>query len=321
MKDLFLRMRYCGIHEGVSWLLLVFILASAIRPGVAGPFSRNKTEAPSYAQPAENILIIIADIHRHINDDVYRFPYPVDVTGQNVFRAGAVRLDYYDEMYPGKMEDVVALAKGQVFLKLRAYEEAGGNFQKARESKDPSIRKRAEEGFEQAKKISKVVNQPIDRSALRTYERDMQKKIRDLDDLIEELRKTPYECLAQVEREQAQMQLAEFYVTMRFMQPYSPNDAILQIKRNIEQNKDSKLLFAHHLMLGDLYYDLAKEYTLLRDPEGPDFDLKEFQNFAGSARAEFHIVEQADGYAEKLEGRAKLLALEAFIERVAERAR
>ena len=74
-------------------------------------------------------------------------------------------------------------------------------------------------------------------------------------------------------------------------------------------------------MLADFYYELAKEYTYLADPEGPSFRLADFEGFANSARAEYKIVERADGFAEKMEGRAKLLSLEAFAERVTERAR
>lgn len=307
-------------------LVLTTAFAASTAPVASAPFSRGNAEAPSYAQPAENIVIILADIHRHINDDVYRFPYPLDVTGQNVFRAAAVRLDYYKDMYPGKMTDVVALAKAQVYEKLTSYQEAGENYNAAEASKDENIRRLAGEGFERTKKFAAAVNQPLDKSGLRTYERDLQKKIKDLDALAGEYRdtperKNPYKSLALVERERAQLQLAEFYKMMRFMQPFSTNDAILQIKRNIDQNKDSKLLFTHHMMLADMYYDLANEYTLLQDPEGPGFSLKEFGGFASLARAEYHIIEQADGYPEKMEARAKLLALEAFVERITDKAK
>lgn len=281
----------------------------------------NSKEAPSYTQPAENLLIILADIQRHLNDDVYRFPYPVDVTGQNVFRAGIVRLENYAKLYPGKLKDVVALGKAQAYEKLGAYKEAGLNYEEAQKSGDEPIKKVASEGFERCKRFSQVLDQEMDQSGLLPYERDLQKKIRDLDDMATQYKGTPYECHALRERERAQMQLAEFYVTMRFMQPYSVNDVLLQIKRNIDQNKNSKNLYAHHLMLADVYYDLAREYVLRSDPEGPSFHQKEFEGFANSARAEYHIVEQADGYPEKLEGRAKLLALEAFVERVTDRAK
>ncbi len=278
-------------------------------------------EAPAYAQPAENLLIIVADIQRHINDDIYRFQYPADATGQNVFRAGIVRLANYETLYPRKLSDIVALAKAQALERITSYEEAGRNYEIARKSDDEAIRKAAADGFERAKKFSSVVNQDIDKSALRTYERDMQKKIRDLDDLATQYRKTPYECIALLERERAQLQLAEFYITMRFMQPYSTETALLQIKRNIEQNRPSKLIFTHHMMLADMQYDLAREYTLLSDPEGPIFRMRDFEGFANSARAEYHIIEQADGFPEKLEARAKLAALEAFVQRVSERSR
>jgi hypothetical protein len=295
------------------WIAVILCMASLV---CAAPLKRGTKQAPAYTQPAENLLIVVADIQRHIRDDVYRFPYPSDVTGQNVFRAGLVRLVNYETLYPGRVSDAVALSKAQALEKLCAYREAGRNYENAGKSNDEAIRKVAGEGLERCRRFAAVVYQDLDMSGLRPYERDLQKKIRDLDDLATQYKGSPHQFLALVERERAQTQLAEFYVTMRFMRPYSPNDAITQIKRNIDQNKESKRFYFHHLMLADLYYDLAKEYTMLHDPEGADFEIKEFERFTNSARSEYHIIQQADGFPEKLEARAKLLALEAFVERV-----
>ena len=300
-------------------LISAGICALAIMCATAAPPAEPK--APSYSRPAENLLIIVADIQRHMNDDVYKFPYPRDVTGQNVFRAAIVRLANYETLYPGKLSDAVALAKAQGYEKLGAYDEAGRNYTLAQKSTDTAIQKAAKTGFDRTKKFAQAANQDIDKSALRTFERDMQKKIRDLDDLVTAMKGTPWQSLALLERERAQMQLAEFYVTMRFMSPFTTNDALVQIKRNIDQNKDSKNIYSHHLMLGDLYYDIARQYALLADPDGPAFRMKEFEGFTSAARTEYHIVEQADGFGEKTEGRAKLLALEAFVDRVSDRAR
>ena len=55
---------------------------------------------------------------------------------------------------------------------------------------------------------------------------------------------------------------------------------------------------------------------MLQDPDGPSFNNGEFQQYLSPARSEYSIVAQADGFAEKPEGRAKLAALEAFYERI-----
>ena len=117
------------------------------------------------------------------------------------------------------------------------------------------------------------------------------------------------------------MALAEFYSMFRFMKPYTTEMALEQVKKNLQANSESKLKYTHHLMLANLNYELAREYTVLHDPEGPDFNLKEFESFAKAARSELAIVEQADGFSEKQEGRALLTALEEFIERTRDRAR
>ncbi len=277
--------------------------------------------APAYVQPAENLLIVVADIQRHLNDDIYRFPIATDVTGQNVFRAGAGRLANYEVLYPGKLTDVVSLAKGQAFEKLGDYAIAAKAYEVASKSPDAAVARVGNESLQRTRRFDAAANQPVDKSALRTYERDMQKKIKGLDDLAQELKGTAHRALALVERERAEIELAQFYISMRFMQPYSTDDAIRQIRRNMDRNQESKNRYTHHLMLADLHAQLAREYTVLNDPDGPGFRMKDFEAFINPARTEYHIIEQADGYPEKLEGRAKLIALEAFVERIGDRAR
>jgi len=308
---------FCISQVALAWMF-VFLACFAL---TAAPIKKPKQNAATYAKPAENLLIIVADIQRHLNEDVYRFPYPTDVTGQNVFRSAIVRLANYETLYPGKMSDIVALSKAQAYEKLTAYEEAARYYEVASKSADAAVARVAGEGLERTRRFARIAHQELDYSGLRTFERDLQKKIRDLDALARELKGTPYQCLALLERERAQMLLAQFYITMRFVQPYTTQDAVLQIKRNIDENRESKRRYAHHLMLADLYYMLAKEYVLKADPDGPDFSVKEFEALANVARSEYHIVEKADGYPEKLEARAKLMALEAFVNDVLEHAR
>ncbi len=287
----------------------------------AAPWKKSEPSRPAYAKPAENLLIIVADIQRHINDDVYRYPYPRDFTGQNVFRSALIRLANYEALYPNKMTDVVALAKAQAFEKLTAYEEALANYEIAATSKDAAIAQTAKKGAARVRRFIEVVRQSLDQSGLRTYERDLQKLIRDLDSLANEFKGTPHQCLALLERERAQMLLAEFYISMRFIQPYSVDDALLQLRRNIEQNRESKRRYRHRMMLGDLYYALATQYLVKADADGPDFNWKQFEAYANAARAEYDSVSRADGFPEKPEARAKLLALEALVREVSERAR
>jgi len=304
--------RICRVAALAALLLLTVGLGAQDRQ------RRNDAKAPL---PADNLLIIVADIQRHINDDVYRYPYATDVTGQNVFRAGIVRLANYETLFPGRMKDLVALAKANAFEKLGAFSEAERNYLEAQKSEDAAVRRSAGEGAERARRFGQVLRRELDQSGLRPYERDLQVLIRDADDLAEKYKGTPHAALALVERERAEMRLAEFYIAMRFVHPYTTDDAILQIKRNIERNANSKNRYSHHLMLGDLYASLARQYAVMHDPDGTEFDMKEFEGFASQARSEYFIVQQADGYPEKLEGRAKLAALEAFVERISERAR
>lgn len=266
-------------------------------------------------------MLIVADLQRHVNDDTYRFPVATDVTGQNVFRATVARLANYQTLYPDRMRDLVSMAMAQAFEKLGDYALAVANYETAKASPDPQVAKAAEDGQKRALRFVAVVNQQVDQTALRPYERDMKKKIADLDALAAEFRNTPWQSQALLERERADLQMAQFYTAMRFMRPYTTEDAVKQLKSNLDRYKDSKNRFLHHLLLADFYFLLAREYTLLHDPDGPEFSMRAFEGYSDPARSEYRIVEQADGYPEKLEARAKMMALEAFVESVTEKAR
>ena len=275
-----------------------------------------KDESPVYAKPVDNILIIVADLQRHIADDVYKQPYAVDITGQNVFRACLVRLANYESLYAGKETDVVAMARAQAYERLCDFPNAKANYLKAMKSSDVALGKKASEGSDRIEKFLKVLSVPLDTSGVRPYERDLDVRIRDLETLSQELRGTPYECLALIEKERAEERLSDLIMRMRTVAPYSPSDALAVLKRLIDKNPNSKKRYAHHLALGDYYFDQAKQYVVLHDPDGISFNDSEFQQYLTPARAEYNIVAQADGFAEKPEGRAKLAALEAFYQRI-----
>lgn len=293
------------------------------RPAPAAPPpAGGGATAPSYAQPAEGLLIIVADVQRHLADDVYRFPFPTDITGRNIFRASLVRLANYSKLYPGRLADIVALTEAQAWERLGGFREAGAAYERARTAtKDDAVRRAAKEGYERVKKVSAVADLEPDRANLRTYERDLRKIVGDLGELAAGWRATPAESTALVARERNQMILAEFYVTMRFVDPFSTDQAEEELKRVLESNRDSKLRYAHHLRLGDFLFERAREYALRNDPEGGTFRMAELEAFTNRARAEYKLVEEADGFPEKLEGRAKLLALEAFVDRMDEKSR
>jgi len=301
--------------------LLIALLAA---PAICPAQSQQRTPAQAlaaYTQPADNLLIIVADIQRHLNDDVYRFPYPQDVMGQNIFRAAIVQLANYEKLYPDRNEDIIAMARAQAYEKLCAFKEAGLNYEKAQETSDSAMKTLATKGFERTREFSDIVDRELDQSSLRSYEDAVKAQITDLGKLSDKYQGTPYQALALLSRERAQMSLAEFYSMFRFMKPYTTEMAVAQVKENLDKNNESKLRYTHRLMLANLNYELAREYTVLNDPEGPNFNLKAFDNFANTARADLAIIEQADGFSEKQEGRALLTALEAFIDRIHDRAR
>ncbi len=275
-----------------------------------------KDEAPSYARPADNLLIIVADLQRHLGDDVYRQPYAVDITGQNVFRACLIRLANYESMYGERESDVVAMSRAQAYEKLCDFANAKANYEKAAGSKDAALSKKAAAGKDRVDKFLKILAVPLDTSGARPYERDLEVRIRDTETLANELEGTDYACLALIEKERAMEQMADLIMRMRAIAPYSPDQALDALKKLNDENPKSKKRYTHHLGLGDYYLDQAKQYVILHDPNSPGFKENDFRQYIAPARAEYTIVSQADGYAQKPEGVAKLAALNAFYERV-----
>ena len=91
------------------------------------------------------------------------------------------------------------------------------------------------------------------------------------------------------------------------------------MKTIIDEHKESKNYYTHHLRLADFYFQLAKEYVDLNAPEGTEFREEKFEELINAAADLYFAVSQADGYREKEEGKAKLKSLFSFANSVSQK--
>jgi hypothetical protein len=185
---------------------------------------------------------------------------------------------------------------------------------------DSELKSLAQEKMAVAEEFNEIVNQQVGQATLQGYMDALREKTAQLGRLIARCQGTQYEALAKVEKENAEIEYAVLLTENHMVIRDGVEKAVAQIQRLIENNNESKRIFAHRLMLADFYYALAKEYVLENDPEQAAFKSEEFDALISAARAQYYQVEQADGYEEKVEARAKLAALSEFAHTVAARA-
>src|SRR5690606_3053942 len=82
---------------------------------------RPKAPAVDFASPHATLLTIAGETRRFANQDLYRQPFPVDLSGINAFSAALARLENFERLHPGKQRDVVSILRGEALLCLRDY--------------------------------------------------------------------------------------------------------------------------------------------------------------------------------------------------------
>jgi hypothetical protein len=307
-----------------STLTLLTLLLLGMNLGVPGLWGQHRATDAKDAPVADNLVVIVADIQRHLGDDLYRFPPATDLLGQNVFRVGLIRLANWEKLNPGQAQDVLALNRALCWERLGAFSEALKEFQSTEKSTpDPALRKAAGEGISAAEKVLAILAVPMDQSVPRIYENQLRDQASALDKLARNFApsQSARAAIARNLRERVNIRLAEFLAAVRFISPFTTQDAMQALRANVDVHKTSRLQQWHKLRLAEFHMELAKEYCIRFDPDGADFVLKDFLAYCDPARKLLLEVERADGFPEKPEARHLLASLEAFMSSTTDRAR
>lgn len=265
------------------------------------------------SHPYENLLTIMADCQRALGADIYRFAYPVDATGQNIYKSSLVRLANYEKLYPGKFTEPLTFMRARLYERLGDYAQARHYYGIVAAMKG-ELAELAEGRLPIADNFEAITGHVIRARTAEEYQRESELKMASLRTLIEKCAGLDAEPLARVELEKAEVDHAVFLQDNRHLLQDGTRLAVEKWKGIIGSHSESKNLPSHRIHLADFYYSLAKEYVTWVPPERIGFEWKVFENFAVQARDIYYEVSQMDGYPEKREGRAKLEAILAFIE-------
>lgn len=272
-------------------------------------------------KPYKNLLEILSDFRRHLNDDTYRFPPAKDITGKNIYKATLIRLKNYQETHPGYMEDMVSFSMAKAFEKLQDYEQAIVHYKKLLNTKS-RLEDEARKNINVCSDFLKLIEMNKKRKQ-NLNNKSIEENLESFDDILKRwvaLNKryndTPYEYLSKEEEEKADVEKIDFIVKNRYKFENGVNLAIIGYNQLIEKHKESKNIYSHIIKFGNLYNTLSKEYVAENNPRGLSFDVNEFNKLAHSALDLYGIVASKDGIPEKVEAKGMIESYQAYIEKI-----
>lgn len=271
-------------------------------------------------QPHENLLTLLADCRHYLKEDIYRFGYPKDTSGQNAFKSYTIRLANYEKLYPDRFPEVLAFMKARLWEKLGDYKQAVHLYGICAAMKG-DLSEEAEKRRETALKFDRICSQEIRGIDPESCIKDSEAKLAELSQLIVDCTGMDIQDLALLEKEKSDIDLALFIQNNKHFISNGINRAIQKWKDIIEEHKESNRIQSHKIQLGDLFFTLAKEYTSWKPPERIGFEWDAFEEFILEAQRRYYHVSLEDGYPEKREARAKLEAVLSFMEEIRKRSR
>jgi len=297
-----------------SWIgkfLALLVLSASF---VIGSCAR-APQAVEY-QPYESLLQVLSDFALHRNDDLYRSGYPRDITGANLFKAVLQRLNNYETLNQGRYPDIVAVTRGQLHERLGDYEAAIAAYSDLGATPSEEMRAVAQQSFARVQELSAAARRPMDTANLSRFIADLEMKRDDLLRLAQRFEGTPYRSLALIEAEQADVERVLLMFNCRYLMQDGLTRSLQEAQALMKRHEASHRALKHRLMLGDFYYESARDYVALNRPDRASFDPADFSPLVAAAREHYFQVSRQDGAPEKLEARGKLQALEAFNQQV-----
>lgn len=293
-----------------GWRQLAPLLLLVAAAGCSGTAPAD----PQYVQPA-NLLEIVKEFQRISREDIYRFEIPKDVTGSNILKATLLRLDDFETKHPGTYNDIVAFTRAQAYERLRAYPEALRHYQEVTQY-GGELGAKAREHIEALELFQQVRNTPLPATNPFDYIKALDQKVAAWNALIEKYRGSPLEFLARLEEERVDRAKVAFVELNRYRLKDGNRLVVVGYGQLLSKHSQSKNYYRYLLDFGDYYVELAKEYAIQNDPEGLDFELETFEEFAKSAMNLYTEVAQQDGILEKVEAQGKLDSLKGLMDKM-----
>lgn len=270
--------------------------------------------------PHESVLTVVMELKMFLAQDPYLRPPGTDLEGRNIFKVSLARLDALGGLTGPEYKDVLAFARGQCQERLGQWEKAAASFDEATSAATrlgPAARERAAA----ARRVNELVNRAAFSATLEGYLNDLDVLQRRLADWIERKPPFPYESFARAERERAQEERLHLLIENRLVLKDGAARAASVAEAFIEQNAQSWRINLDRLLQGGLFETLARDWSAVNRPEGPDFNADMWTAWVERARAAYRKVAQADGDPAKPEGQARLRVLDAYAMRIKSQSR
>ena len=288
---------------------------SQIRDMIPGLSKNTAADSNPQYETEEDLLKVTAEFQRVATKDTYRFPLPEDVTGANAHKATLKRLQDYQSKHPGAYPVLIAYTRGRVYEGLHAYQEAFEEYERVSQT-NHRLKDEATKSVAALTKFKELTERQFSASTPVEYLKALDDQAVAWRALSQELAGTPYESLALEEAERLDMAKVTFLTLNRYQIQDGNESVIVAYRQLLDTHTESKNRYQYRIELGDFYSNLAEEYVSQNDPESLSFNPTVFEELGQAALNQYAQVAQEDGVIEKLEAKAKLQALEAYIAKI-----
>jgi len=274
-------------------------------------------------KPQKNLLEILSDFRRHLDDDTYRFPAAKDITGKNIYKATLIRLENYERLHPGYMEDIVIFSKAKAYEKLHDYDQAIEQYKRLFNT-GSGLEEEARKNINVCYEFSNLIKKEKRlREELDYEEKTIPEKLDEFDEILKtwdfltrKYKGSPYGFLALEQEEMADAAKIDFIVKYRHRIRDGENLVILGYNQLIAKHKESKNIYAHILKFASFYESYSREYATKNDPRSLSFNMEKFNRMANHALDLYGIVASKDGIPEKIEAKGMIKSFYAYVEKV-----
>ena len=294
----------------IFYFLLCCSLAGCTRVSQKAPY------------PHESILTVIAELKIFLGQDPYRQAPGQDLNGRNIFRVSLERLDALQSLTDAaRYGDVLAFARGECLERLGDWPQAQKAFAAAAQTSS-SLARLAAQRAENAGKLAGLLGHHETNPTLDGYLNDLDVRERALREWLAAAPPWPYDAYLRQSLENLQEERARMLFMNRLVLDGAVAKALAAARKLVDEHPQSYRASDHWLFLGSFYETLARDWNGVNRPEGMTPRLDEgWSGWIEQARQAYRHVAQTDGDPAKLEGQARLRALDAYALRIQSLAR
>lgn len=266
--------------------------------------------------PYRAVVEVFAELELGADADLYRFDPPVDVTGENLFRASLERLARFEaQVADAALDESIRFARARAAERLQDFSGAVAAYRAVGDG-GGDLAPMALERLPFAQRMAELTLPLPDELTPAEMFGELERRRADLRQFAESLAGDPRASLVLVAIERLDVREREFRWRLRAVLPRGTESALECARRVVAEHVDSRRVLEHSLRLADQYAELARASLAAVDPAGHDFDASRAENLLQQAANVYAEVAAVDGRREREEARAELAALELLRDRI-----